>query len=181
MAYESVGLEEFEERVLRSPVPVVLAFGAAYCPGCRLLEAALDALEAYYGPHVRVVRLAATDPQTLELRRRFLWPRGISFSVNLIPVTVVLVGGEAVATVYGPRPAAELAHLLRPYLPPGLPPMPTFSVGVRPLQEGFALGPPCTLELTPQEVQALEREQAYMALVARWKEARHGHRWPGPL
>jgi len=181
MPYRSLTPEEFEAAVLRAPVPVLLTFGAPYCPGCRLLEAALDALEAHYGPHLRVVRLMATDPSTVEIRRRSLWPRGISFSVNLIPVTVVLAQGRAVATVYGPRPAADLAQLLAPYLPQGLPPMPATPVEVRPLQEGFAVGPPVALELTPQEAEALEREQGYMGLVARWKEARHGHRWPGPI
>jgi thioredoxin-like negative regulator of GroEL len=150
-------------------VPVVLAFGIPQCPGCRVLDTSLNVLEAHFQGKLRVVRLLATHPQTMEIRRRHLWPKGVSFSVNLVPVVMVVVGGEVVATLYGPRPAAELARVLGPYLPAGWSPLPTTAVEVSLLEDGSPLGPPLVLELTWQEQEALKREQPYIALVSRWK------------
>ncbi|GEM_PF-1850275 len=172
MAYQRLSPEAFAEVVLGASVPVVLAVGSSNCPGCRVLEGALDALEDHYGPHIRVVRLLATHPDTLEIRHRYLWERGISFSVNLIPVTIVMVGGEAKAILYGPRPAAELARMVHRYLPGHLPVLSPGPVNVQVLGDRCVGGYICSLPLTPREVEVLEREGEFISMVAQWKAFR---------
>lgn len=172
---EPLGPEEFDRRVLASPVPVLLAFGAPWCPACRILDAALDVLRKHYGPFLRVIQASVDDPEVLRLRSERLWKMGASFSVNLIPVSLIFAGGELVETVYGPRPAAELGALLQRWLPPQAPPPPQGTpTPVQLSRRWQETGQWVELPLTPGEVEAIEREQQVLPQVARYKSQRRG-------
>lgn len=93
-------------------------------------------------PEIKVVGCDIRDAGIVSLRERWLWPRGASFSVSLIPTTILFVNGQPELTIYGPKPKALLEEILRPWLKGTAP-------GPPPLAEG--------LPLTQQEQEALDR------------------------
>jgi thioredoxin 1 len=173
--------EEFSTLVLDSPVPVLINFGAVWCPGCRLFDAALDVLRETFPRHLRIFRLNVSDPETILLRGERLWPLGASFSVNIIPVTLLFAGGRLVRTIHGPRPAAEVAEALRPYLSADAPDGPASSpTPVHIAHEGQVSGDSLELPLTVREIEAIDREQGVLAQVALRKGQRSAFGRAGP-
>lgn len=179
--FDSLPPENFERLVLNSPVPVLLTFGAVWCPGCRIFDAALDVLSETFPRHIRIFRLNATDPETIRLRGDRLWPIGASFSVNIIPVTLLFAGGNLVRTIHGPRPAAEVAEALRPYLSKDAPGGPeTTPTSVHIAREGQVSGDLLELRLSAREIEAIDREQEVLSQVAIRKGQRSGFGRAGP-
>lgn len=106
-------------------------------------------------PEIKVVRCDVQDPQAVSLRERWLWPRGASFSVSLVPTTILFVGGQPELTIYGPQPKALLLERLRPWL------------------KDVVSGPPPHprgLPLTQREQEALDRY--WRPVVERWRGGR---------
>jgi thioredoxin-like negative regulator of GroEL len=172
---ESIGPEEFDHQVLASPVPVVLTFGAAWCPACRILDAALSVLRDHYSGYLRVIQADIDDPAVLRLRSERLWDLGASFSVNLVPVSLIFSEGRLLETVYGPRPAVELAQLVAHWLSPDAPPPPAAApTPVQLTRRWQETREWVEMLLTPGEVAAIDREQGVLPQVARYKAQRRG-------
>src|SRR5512145_518099 len=158
--FDSLRPDEFGPQVLRSPVPVLLNFGAAWCPGCRIFDAALDVIADTFPGHVSIIRLNVSDPETIRLRSECLWPLGASFSVNVIPATLLVFEGSLIHTIDGPRPAVEVAEVLRPCLPAAAPSGPlSVLTPVNVAHEGQLSGDTLDLPLTAREIEAIDREQ----------------------
>ena len=59
-----VGDQNFDEEVLKSPVPVLVDFWAAWCAPCRMLAPVVEAVAEKYEGKARVVKLNV-DENTL--------------------------------------------------------------------------------------------------------------------
>jgi hypothetical protein len=55
-------------------------------------------------------------PDAASLRERYLWPLGASFSVSLIPVTILFERGQPRETLYGATTVAQMEERLLPWL-----------------------------------------------------------------
>ncbi len=177
MTYTSewIGPGEFDQRVLHSPVPVLLTFGAPWCPACRIMDAALSVLRDHYSGYLRVIQANIDDPAVLRLRSERLWGLGASFSVNLVPVSLIFYGGKLLETVYGAKPAVELAQLLQPWLSLDAPPPPEAPLSpVQLTRRWQETGQWVQMPLTQEEMEAIDREQAVLPRVARYKAQRRG-------
>ncbi len=123
------------------------------------MTASLGALRSRYRDYLNVYRVSVDDPVSMEIRQQCLWPMGASFSTNLIPVTLVFAGGSVADTLYGAHPARDVLARIAHLLPPGSPDLtdtaPARVVAGRP----GAAGQPAELQLTPEELEAVEREQ----------------------
>jgi thioredoxin-like negative regulator of GroEL len=107
----------FPREVLESEQPVVVLFGAAYCPACRLMEGTLSELAALH-PGVRVRYVDVVSEDGALIRERHLWPAGVSFSVSVIPTTIIFSVGEPQETVYGAVPLAAIEDALSQWVQP---------------------------------------------------------------
>lgn len=173
--YQIPGLtaDRFESEVLRSPVPVLLSFGAPWCPACRIMDSALAALSEHYQGYLRVYQVSVDDPEAFRLREQCLWPLDASFSVNLIPLTLVFDHGELVKTIHGAQPAVQVAQELAARLPQGAPPPPAAEPTAVQLSMNWQAGRgTVALPLTEREVHALDNEQGRIASAGLYKDQR---------
>jgi thioredoxin 1 len=82
---------EFEERVLRSPIPVLVDFYAGWCGPCRLLIPILAEIAEELHGHVAVFKVNA--PENTDLVKRI--------GISALPTVCVFEKGSEVARLVG--------------------------------------------------------------------------------
>ena len=88
--------------VLRSGRPVLVDFGAPWCPPCLAMTPVLQTLAAEYAGRVDVVTLNADEnPATIG-----------RYGVLGLPTFIVFRGGAEAVRLMGARPAAALRQVL---------------------------------------------------------------------
>jgi thioredoxin 1 len=92
----------FEELALRSSTPVLLDFGATWCPPCRAMDPHVDALAAAYAGRVRVGTCDIDDNQVVATH----------FRVQSVPTFVLLRDGKVLERVVGAMSRARLEALM---------------------------------------------------------------------
>jgi thioredoxin 1 len=95
---------EFEDQVLKSPIPVVVDFGAEWCGPCRALEPVVERLATAYAGKVKVVRIDADASAAIAARYR----------VRGLPTVVSFVSGQEHKRHTGTTSLEVLAGLLPP-------------------------------------------------------------------
>jgi thioredoxin 1 len=90
---------EFVGRVTNS-VPVIVKFGAEWCPPCRHVELELDRLTHMYGNRVRVVKIDVDAQPELAGYYR----------IGSIPHLMLFHYGKQIKEIKGARSAEELAE-----------------------------------------------------------------------
>lgn len=91
----------FDELVLLSEIPVLVEFGAEWCPPCRAMAPMLGALSDDLEGRVRVVTVDVDASPRIALEQR----------ITSVPIIRVVHRGEVVRSFSGarPRPALEAA------------------------------------------------------------------------
>lgn len=103
---DEVGAAEFTEKVLESPVPVMIDFWAPWCKPCDAIEPHLRELADEWDGRVRLLRVNVDEEPALSAR----------YGVLTLPTVILFADGEPRATVYGAQPRARFerefgAHL----------------------------------------------------------------------
>ena len=101
MSVIEVNRNNFESEVLRSDVPVLAAFNAAWCGPCRAMKPMLDAL-ADGNPGYKIVSIDIDAEGEL----------ADAYDVTAIPCLVVFRGGEEVNRSVGLIPRDAIAGLV---------------------------------------------------------------------
>ncbi len=97
---------DFEERVLKSPLPVLLFAWAPWCPSCRAAAPEIDRLAARMRGRLRVAKVnVEANPQTAS-----------RLGVLSVPFLFVFDRGELQESIPGALAAEELALRLSAYL-----------------------------------------------------------------
>jgi thioredoxin 1 len=96
--------QDFEDKVLKSDLPVLVEFYKPGCGGCVLLAPVLASVQPGYAGRVNFVALDATRPATYSLVR--------SNGVRVTPTCLVFVGGNEVARVIGERSQGDLRRFI---------------------------------------------------------------------
>jgi thioredoxin 1 len=96
----------FEDDVLKAEGPVLVDFWAPWCPPCRMIAPAIEAVGEKYAGRARVGKLNVDDnPET-----------AARYGIRAIPTLLVFRGGQVVEQRVGALPQTEIAGLLEQQL-----------------------------------------------------------------
>jgi thioredoxin 1 len=94
----SVSEDNFEQEVLKSPVPVLVDFWAEWCGPCKMIVPILDDLADEYDGKVKIAKVNVDDNQGLASR----------YGVTAIPTLLFFKDGDVVDQVRGFRSRRDL-------------------------------------------------------------------------
>ena len=81
----------FEQEVLKSDIPVVIDFWAAWCGPCRLIAPIVDELALEYAGKVKVCKLDVDNNQNTAMK----------YGIRSIPTIIFMKNGEVVDQLIG--------------------------------------------------------------------------------
>ena len=94
---------EFEEKVLKSDVPVLVDFWAEWCGPCKAIGPSVEQLATEYAGKAKVFKLDVdADPMIAS-----------TYGVMSIPALLVFKGGKVVDQMVGAAPKATIAQLIQ--------------------------------------------------------------------
>ncbi len=93
----------YEEEVLKSPVPVLLDFWATWCGPCKMISPIIDQVATEMASVAKVAKVDVD--QSAELARRF--------NVRNVPTLVFIKNGEEVDRVVGATSKDNILNKLR--------------------------------------------------------------------
>lgn len=82
---------DFEERVLKSNIPVLVDFWAPWCGPCKMAEPVLEELSEEYNGKVQIVKLNVDENQESTQK----------YGAMTVPTTVLFKGGKEIARQTG--------------------------------------------------------------------------------
>ena len=88
----------FDEQVLKSPVPVLVDFWAEWCGPCRMIAPLLEELAAEYDGKIKIGKVNVDDNQQL----------AGDYRVSAIPTLLVFMKGEVQETIVGLKSKRDL-------------------------------------------------------------------------
>ena len=96
-------LDNFEDEVENSSLPVLVDFWAAWCGPCKMIAPIIDQLADEFDGKVKIAKVNVDENRELSMR----------YKVMSIPTILLFKDGEVVNQVIGARPKAELVKLLQ--------------------------------------------------------------------
>lgn len=94
--------DNFEEEALKSDLPVVVDFWAAWCGPCRMIAPIVEELADEYEGKIKIGKLDVDENQGV----------AIKYGVRSIPTVLFLKGGQVVDTVIGAVPKSMFVEKL---------------------------------------------------------------------
>ena len=101
MAILHVTFQDFEEKVLRSDIPVLVDFWAPWCGPCRMLAPTLEEIAAENEGKVAVAKVNIDDEMDLAAR----------FGIASIPTMILFDKGTMAARSVGLQPKASIEKM----------------------------------------------------------------------
>jgi thioredoxin 1 len=98
--------QTFDNEVLKSPVPVLVDFWAAWCGPCRAIAPTVEELATEYAGKLKVVKLDVDENGEIAIR----------YGVQSIPTLILFKGGDAAVRMVGAYPKPAIVSKIQPHL-----------------------------------------------------------------
>ncbi|MGB7297415.1 MAG: thioredoxin [Candidatus Aminicenantales bacterium] len=96
----------FEEEVLKSPLPVLVDFWAVWCAPCYMIAPAVDEIAQSYKEKLRVAKMNVDDNMNTPAK----------YGIRGIPTLLLFKGGELKETMVGVQPKAKIIEVVAKHL-----------------------------------------------------------------
>ncbi len=96
----------FDTEVLKSELPVLIDFWAAWCGPCRMIHPVVEELADEYDGKLKVGKLDVDVNQQTAIR----------YGVRSIPTVLLILNGEVKETIIGAVPKAMFVEKISPYV-----------------------------------------------------------------
>ena len=103
MAEVTITEQNFEQEVLRSPIPVLLDFWATWCGPCRMIAPAVAQIAEENAGKIKVGKVNVDEQMALAAR----------FGISSIPTLMVFKNGQKTNQAIGAMPKEEIESLLK--------------------------------------------------------------------
>ncbi len=101
-----VTADNFQEQVLQSDLPVLVEFGADWCPPCKMLAPLLDEMAVSLAGKLRIGEIDSdVHPQLVEM-----------FGVMGLPTLILFQKGQPVQKIVGYQPRSRIEAQIMPHL-----------------------------------------------------------------
>ena len=94
--------DEFQEKVLESPVPVVVDFWAPWCGPCKTIAPIIEEIANEYAGKLKVAKLNVDDHPATASR----------YGIRGIPNLIILKSGAVKEQIVGAAPKAKLVSAI---------------------------------------------------------------------
>lgn len=98
--------DNFQAQVLDADTPVLVEFGAAWCPPCKMLAPIVESIAQKYEGKIRVGTLDVDAHPSLQMR----------YGVMGLPTLILFRDGEPVQHIVGYTPMQRIEAKLAPHL-----------------------------------------------------------------
>ena len=93
---------DFDQQILKSEVPVLVDFWAAWCGPCRTVGPVVEELAGEYSGKVKIAKLNVDDNKLTPAK----------YGVKGIPTLMLFKNGESVTEIVGAVPKAKIKEML---------------------------------------------------------------------
>lgn len=96
----------FDEEVLKSPIPVLVDFWAIWCLPCKMIEPFIDEIAEEYKDRLKVVKVNVDENMKIPSR----------YGIRGIPTLLFFKGGELREMMAGALPKDRIIGMITKYL-----------------------------------------------------------------